>query len=822
MNSKSKLIIYYSVALVSILIGAIGTHRLLLKADFPFSYKSSGGLIVSSENFQSIKENSIIKSVNGVHLTSPFQLELILDSRKISDIVTVASVYKGVHYQDEITLVQCYEDLSFIIISIIIGITFLLCGLFVIIKKPNDPHAKILFWILLLFGLAALTSPGKFYTETDILSIITRTSHSISYIIGIAAFLHFSFVFPERRIHSRLLLGLIYFSFSAFTLIVSAALSAAIISLDASAINLYEFLWMLFYPVLTISIIGGLYNFYSSFRKLQSKQDKKKVQWILWGISVGVLPYLVLFVIPTLLKLSIIIPEQYSMLPMILIPISFVIAVFKYHIFDIEIIINRSIVYSVLTGFVVAVYFAVVIAASTVFHEFAGNVDRLTSLIAVFIIAFSLNPARIKIQKFVNKTFYREKYNTETALSSFANAVSQSSTPGHLAESIKKEIQTLIPVDKIGIFMIDENSSRLKVLAQNNLDKAVKNLNALRVNQIKSEFKNPFALHEKIQPGIEIDTSLTNLLRRWDLCLIVPLRIQEKEIIGGIVLGNKLSGVKYSHRDVELLSIISAEAAIAMKRLQLQEDLILKEIEYQKLEELNSLQSFFVSSVTHDLKTPLTSIKMFAEMLKTKDVTNAKKKHEYLTIIEGESDRLAQLIDNVLTFSKIESGVLHYDFQFYRLKNIVTEVLELMKYQFKLNRFKINTSISKERLLVSADKGAIQSVIVNLLTNSIKYSNEKREISVRTGRENNYAFITIEDKGIGIPKKDLSRIFEPFFRSDNQGLIKTNGTGLGLAIVKYTMDRHMGKTEVLSKPGRGTCFKLLFPLRIQETNKNKL
>lgn len=822
MNSKSKLIIYYSAVLVSVLIGAIGTHRLLLKADLPFTYETDNGKIISSENSNSIKENSVIESVDGLILTSVFQLEFILDSKKIGDKISLATAYGEMHFQNEIALVKYYKDISFVLISILIGITFLLSGLFVILKKPNDPYAKILFWILLLFGLAALTSPGKYYTGIDIPSLVTRVSHSISYIIGVAVFLHFSFVFPKRKIQSSLLLVLIYSFLSFFAIVVAVIQFVSIISYDAELINLCEFLWMLFYPVLAISIIGGSYNYYSSFRKLRSKQDKNKIQWILWGIIAGVLPYLILFVIPTLLKLSIIIPEQYAMLPMILIPISFAIAVFKYHIFDIEIIINRSIVYTILTGFIVIVYFAVVIIATSLVHEFAGNVDRLTSLIAVFFIAFSLNPARIKIQKFVDKTFYREKYNVETALNSFANAVSQSSTAGQLAESVIKEIQALIPVDKIGIFITNEDSARLRVLAQYNMDEAVKNINALRVKQISSEFKNPFALFEKIQPGIEVDTSMTNVLKRWNLCLIIPLKLQDKEIIGGIVLGNKLSGIRYSSRDIDLLSVIAAETTIAMKRLQLQEDLILKEIEYQKLEDLNSLQSFFVSSVTHDLKTPLTSIKMFTEMLKTKRVTSAKKKNEYLSIIECESDRLSQLIDNVLTFSKIESGVLRYDFQLLQLNNIVNEVLELMKYQFKLNRFKINTSISKERLLVSADKGAIQSVIVNLLTNSIKYSNEKREISVRTGRENNYAFITIEDKGIGIPKKDLSRIFEPFFRSDNQGLIKTNGTGLGLAIVKYTMDRHMGKTEVLSKPGRGTCFKLLFPLRIQETNKNKL
>jgi len=389
-----------------------------------------------------------------------------------------------------------------------------------------------------------------------------------------------------------------------------------------------------------------------------------------------------------------------------------------------------------------------------------------------------------------------------------------------LGQQTVEEIQQLIPVDKIGLFTVNEDNSRLRVLAQSNMDDAVKNLNALRVKQIESGYDKPFALKEYIQQGIVIDSSLAEVLKKWDLCIIIPLKLQNESITGGIALGKKLSRLKYSLKDIELLNVIASEAAIALRKLQLQEELIAKEMENQKLEELNALKSFFVSSVTHDLKTPLTSIKLFAEMLKTKDVTSPKKKNEYLSIIEGESDRLAQLIDNVLTFSKIEGGVQNYNFQPLQLNNIVKEVLKMMNYQFIINKFDVNYFLCKEKLLISADKSAFQSVIINLLTNSIKYSDEIKKIVLKTGKDGNYAFLTIEDNGIGIPEKDLSKIFDPFFRSDNHGLSKSKGTGLGLAIVKYAVDRHNGKIEVSSEPGRGTCIKLLIPLKVSETKEN--
>lgn len=818
MNKKSKLIFCYSAVIISLLIGVLSTQRILLKPDLPISYKIIGSKIVCEEGFESIKANSIIESADNFQLYSMFQLEFLLDSKNINDKVFLMNTYGGVQNQTVVTLVPYYRSLYFTIISLIVGITFIICAVFVISRKPFDFHARILFWILLLFALASFTSPGKFYTGTDTFGIIIRVSHAVSYILGIAVFLQFSFVFPLIEKRSNLLAAVIYVPSFILALFISVFMIVSMIGFEDFFIRLYENSWTVLQSLLTISILFGVFNFYSSARNMSSKADKHKVQWILWGITAGVFPYIILFVIPTVTGLQVIIPEEYSMLPLILVPISFAFAVLKYHIFDIEVIIKRSIVYSVLTGFIVLLYFTIIAISSSVFNELAGDVNRLTSLIAAFIIAFTLYPARIRIQKFVDRTFYRERYNFEQAVTSFTRAISESSTLEQIGKRILKEIIALIPVEEIGLLLTNAEATRIRTLAHYNMDRAVKNINALRVKKIKSDFKRPFAIREMVQNDIDFDPSLSVLLRRWDLCLAIPLKLQADIVIGGIVLGKKLSGMKYTQHDIELLSVTASEAAIALKRLQLQEDIIAKEIENQKLEELNSLKSFFVSSVTHDLKTPLTSIKMFAEMLKTGKDSSDNAKNEYLSVIEGESDRLEQLIDNMLTYSKIESEVQKYDFGFYCLNSLVREALELMKYQFKINKFEVTTCLSSEKFLMPADKSAVISVLVNLLSNAIKYSHETRKIILSTGRDGRFAFVSVEDQGIGIPESDLCNIFEPYFRSDNQGSSKTNGTGLGLAIVKHTMDSHKGKIEVSSTPGKGSTFKLFFPFSEQEIN----
>jgi len=239
--------------------------------------------------------------------------------------------------------------------------------------------------------------------------------------------------------------------------------------------------------------------------------------------------------------------------------------------------------------------------------------------------------------------------------------------------------------------------------------------------------------------------------------------------------------------------------------------LITERIESERLDELNRLKSYFISSVSHDMKTPLTSIKMFAELLQTSSEIKSERSKEYLEIIEGESSRLSRLIDNVLDFSKIERGVKQYRFENISLNEIVLQTLKMMQYQFKLQKFSVESILSNEEKTIHADKDALEEALINLISNSIKYSRDKKVIRVSTYPKDDSMALAVEDEGIGIDKKDLDDIFNPFFRTDSKEVQRTGGAGLGLSIVKHIMDAHKGKIEVQSEPGKGSRFTLLFP-----------
>jgi two-component system phosphate regulon sensor histidine kinase PhoR len=210
---------------------------------------------------------------------------------------------------------------------------------------------------------------------------------------------------------------------------------------------------------------------------------------------------------------------------------------------------------------------------------------------------------------------------------------------------------------------------------------------------------------------------------------------------------------------------------------------------------------------------------MFAEILRSKKNTPTKKVREYLQIIEGESERLTRLINNVLDFSKLERGVKEYHFSEFELNELVSSVLKSLSYQFKMEKFRVQVHLSKNENIVCGDVDVVTEALTNLLSNAMKYSVDRKHIEVSTFRKKGFMGISVGDKGIGIAADELRDIFEPFYRAKDEKARQLGGAGLGLSIVRQIMNAHHGKVEVSSLPGRGSKFTLLFPAEAHhETN----
>ncbi|MCB2204065.1 HAMP domain-containing histidine kinase [bacterium] len=233
--------------------------------------------------------------------------------------------------------------------------------------------------------------------------------------------------------------------------------------------------------------------------------------------------------------------------------------------------------------------------------------------------------------------------------------------------------------------------------------------------------------------------------------------------------------------------------------------------------ELAALKSDFVSNVSHELKTPLALIRMFAETLEMDRVRDEAQRKEYYGIIVQETERLTRLINNILTFSRIEAGKKDYRFASVDIDAVVREVMTM--YSFHLEHKGFSTSMELETSLprVQADEEAVAEALINLLDNAMKYSEDVKEVQVRTGRDGGYIFIEVLDSGIGIAPEHRSRVFEKFYRV-SEGLVHTaKGSGLGLSLVQHIMQAHGGSVQVESTPGKGSTFRLRFPINAAQS-----
>ena len=226
---------------------------------------------------------------------------------------------------------------------------------------------------------------------------------------------------------------------------------------------------------------------------------------------------------------------------------------------------------------------------------------------------------------------------------------------------------------------------------------------------------------------------------------------------------------------------------------------------------LAELKSSFVSSVSHDLKTPLALIQLFAETLELGRMKNADRMQEYYRIINSEARKLTRLINNLLDFSKSEAGLRRYRCEPVDLTAITRHVLDSLDSQFRHNQFSVVRTLG-DPVPVLLDEEAAQQALENLLSNAMKYSPDHREIAVEVKRVAGYGAVSVTDHGIGIPGRLQRRIFRKFYRIQSDAGTGPQGTGLGLAIVDHVMRGHGGFVHVDSEPGRGSTFTLHFPL----------
>jgi signal transduction histidine kinase len=233
--------------------------------------------------------------------------------------------------------------------------------------------------------------------------------------------------------------------------------------------------------------------------------------------------------------------------------------------------------------------------------------------------------------------------------------------------------------------------------------------------------------------------------------------------------------------------------------------------------ELSRLKSHFVSNITHELKTPLAAIRLYTETLQQGRLHDRAEADRFLGIIHKETVRLTALINGILDFARIEAGQRRYDFKPESVGDVVREVVDTYAYQLRDKGFELEVAIDPDLPPASIDRDAVGQAVLNLLDNAVKYSRERKEVSVAVRHTNGtspvkHVAIEVRDRGIGILSSEQRRIFDAFYRVEKGLEHEVKGSGLGLAVVKQIAEAHGGHVSVESDLGDGSRFTLYLPV----------
>ena len=239
--------------------------------------------------------------------------------------------------------------------------------------------------------------------------------------------------------------------------------------------------------------------------------------------------------------------------------------------------------------------------------------------------------------------------------------------------------------------------------------------------------------------------------------------------------------------------------------------LVLVAQDVTEMRRLEGLRREFVANVSHELKTPLTSIQGLVETLLGGALEDPAHNRRFVTMIEEDTKRLSRLIDDLLELSQIESKAVPLQMRPVDLRALLDELAERFRQPLQEHQVTLEIALAADTPTVPADPERLRQVFLNLLDNAIKFNAPGGRVSVRAERRNEVLRVAVQDTGIGIPPADLPRLFERFYRVDKARPRQMGGTGLGLSIVKHLVDLHRGTVEVESQPGRGSTFTVCLP-----------
>ncbi len=238
------------------------------------------------------------------------------------------------------------------------------------------------------------------------------------------------------------------------------------------------------------------------------------------------------------------------------------------------------------------------------------------------------------------------------------------------------------------------------------------------------------------------------------------------------------------------------------------------------LKKSEAMRREFVANVSHELRTPITSIRSYAETL-SDNISQMPEdtEQEFLHVIVTESDRMTKIVQDLLTLSRFDAGSIEFEFEDFSFEESIRDVYNAMALEAQRQKLGFKLDFKTDLGFIRGDRARIEQVLMNFVSNAIKYTPAGGKIKVSAGKMDDIVWVSVADNGIGIPKNDIGRVFDRFYRVDKARSRESGGTGLGLSIASEIINRHDGKVEIQSAQGKGTTITMTLPVKGIENSK---
>lgn len=494
-------------------------------------------------------------------------------------------------------------------------------------------------------------------------------------------------------------------------------------------------------------------------------------------------------------------------------------AIIAHHLFDIRVIIKKTLVYSGLLLFAVGAYSMVVFFYAALFE---GGIQSVLSarrfisdLLAAGVIAISIEPIRKRLVEATDKYLFVGEYDAKNVISELAQTLNNVLDIDEALQAMMKVITKALRVKNAVTFILtsegDDKSSKTLVkriqsvgygsMAHLSLDEG----DALIVAFLRKEHETVVLddLREEIARNADKHPECQKLVKRLealDAAVAIPLRVGDK-LIGIFALGPKLSGDVFSMEDLQFLDIAAKQTASAIQKSRFYED--------------DQLKSEFVSIASHELLTPTAAIEGYLSMILDEKMAKVDPKaEEYLRKVQTSAKRLAELVADLLSVSRIESGKIVINKQPIEVSPTVKSAIDEIKVRADQAGMTLKYLAPEKPLpKVLADPERLAQIVVNLVSNAIKYNKPKGSIEVSMEADKKFVTFSVKDTGIGIAPEHQAHLFEKFYRvHDDSAAAEKVGTGLGLYITRNIIELQGGKIWLKSEQGKGSTFSFTLPV----------